>query len=38
MYQVYTGGRWLHWVVDLTDYVGLYGQAIEEIQVQVVKR
>lgn len=30
-YQVYTGDRWLPNVTDLTDYAGIYGQAIQGI-------
>ncbi|HAK41561.1 MAG TPA: hypothetical protein DCM59_00990, partial [Clostridium sp.] len=37
-YRTYVDGRWLPWVMDLNDYAGIYGQAIEEIQVQIVKR
>jgi len=37
-YRAYAGGRWLSWVLDLQDYAGLYGQAIEGIQVQVIKK
>jgi len=37
-YRVYVGGRWLPWVLDLDDYAGLYDQAIECIQVEVINR
>ena len=37
-YRVYVSGKWLPWVLDLEDYAGLYGQAIEGIQIQVIKR
>lgn len=30
-YQVYTGGRWLPNVTNLTDYAGIYGQAIQGV-------
>lgn len=30
-YQVYTGGRWLPNVTNLTDYAGIYGQSIQGV-------
>ncbi len=30
-YQVYTGGRWLPNVTNLSDYAGIYGQAIQGV-------
>lgn len=30
-YQVYTGGRWLPNVTNLTDYAGIYGSPIQGV-------
>ncbi|EQB86359.1 N-acetylmuramoyl-L-alanine amidase [Clostridium sp. BL8] len=35
-YRAYVGGRWLPWVIGLEDYAGIFGQAIEAIQVEIV--
>lgn len=34
-YQVYSNGKWLPNVTNLSDYAGIYGQAIEAIQVEI---
>jgi len=35
-YRAYVGGRWLPWVTGTSDYAGIYGSAIEAIQVDIV--
>ena len=34
-YRVYTGGRWLPDVVDLSDYAGIYGSPIQGVQANL---